>query len=126
MGVVLAETKKAAESVIGAFIGLKANILVQEFVKESAGTDIRAFVIGDKVVASMRRQAQPGEFRSNIHRGGTAEAVTLTPEESSTAIRAARCVGLKVAGVDIMRSNHGPAVLEINSSPGLRGIESST
>lgn len=126
MGVVLAETKKAAESVIGAFIGLKANILVQEFIKESAGTDIRAFVIGNKIVAAMQRKAREGEFRSNIHRGGTAEKIKLTHEERTTAIRAARCVGLKIAGVDMMRSNRGPVVVEINSSPGLEAIEKST
>jgi ribosomal protein S6--L-glutamate ligase len=122
-GVVLAETRKAAESVIGAFRELDANILVQEFIKESRGSDIRAFVVGRRVVASMERQAAPGEFRSNIHRGGTARAVKLTPEERSTARRAAQRVGLAVAGVDMMRSNHGPVVLEVNSSPGLEGIE---
>jgi ribosomal protein S6--L-glutamate ligase len=122
-GVVLAETRKAAESVIGAFRELDANILVQEFIKESRGSDIRAFVVGRRVVASMVRHAAPGEFRSNIHRGGTAEAIKLTPEERSTARRAAQKVGLAVAGVDMMRSNHGPVVLEVNSSPGLEGIE---
>jgi len=122
-GVVLAETRKAAESVIGAFRELDANILVQEFIKESRGSDIRAFVVGRRVVASMIRTAAKGEFRSNIHRGGTAEAVKLTPEERSTARRAASRVGLAVAGVDMMRSNHGPVVLEVNSSPGLEGIE---
>ena len=122
-GVVLAETRKAAESVIGAFRELDANILVQEFIKESRGSDIRAFVVGRRVVASMVRHAAPGEFRSNIHRGGTAEAIKLTPEERSTARRAAQRVGLAVAGVDMMRSNHGPVVLEVNSSPGLEGIE---
>ena len=126
MGVVLAETKKAAESVIQAFYGLKSNILVQEFIKESAGTDIRAFVIDRKVVASMERRAKEGEFRSNIHRGGTASAAKLTPEERSTAIRAARTLGLRVAGVDLLRSNHGPVVMEVNSSPGLEGIENAT
>jgi ribosomal protein S6--L-glutamate ligase len=126
MGVVLAETKKAAESVIQAFYGLKSNILVQEFIKESAGTDIRAFVVDRKVVASMERRAKEGEFRSNIHRGGTASAAKLTPEERSTAIRAARTLGLRVAGVDLLRSNHGPVVMEVNSSPGLEGIETAT
>lgn len=126
IGVVLAETKKAAQSVITAFRGLDANILVQEFIKESEGTDIRAFVVGEKVVASMRRIAKEGEFRSNIHQGGRAEKVKLTPEERATAIRAAKTMGLKVAGVDMMRSNHGPVVLEINSSPGLEGIENCT
>ncbi len=126
LGVVLAETRKAAESVIEAFRGLDANILVQEFVKESAGADIRCFVIRDKVVAAMLRRAAPGEFRSNIHRGGQGEKIKLTPEERSTAVRAAKAMGLNVAGVDIMRSNHGAVVLEVNSSPGLEGIEKTT
>lgn len=126
IGVVLAETDKAAESVIEAFRGLDANILVQEFIKEAGGADIRCFVVGDKVVASMKRQGAPGEFRSNLHRGGTAEPIKLTPEERSTAARAAKKMGLKVAGVDILRSNHGPVVMEVNSSPGLEGIENST
>jgi ribosomal protein S6--L-glutamate ligase len=126
LGVVLAETRKAAESVIEAFRGLNANILVQEFVKESAGSDIRCLVVKDKVVAAMLRRAAPGEFRSNIHRGGHGEKIKLTPEERSTATRAARAMGLNVAGVDIMRSNHGPVVLEVNSSPGLEGIETTT
>jgi ribosomal protein S6--L-glutamate ligase len=125
-GIVLAETRKAAESVIEAFRGLEANFLVQEFVKEAGGSDIRCFVIGDKVVASMKRQAPQGEFRSNLHRGGTAELVKITPEERSTAVRAARIMGLNVAGVDILRSNHGPVVMEVNSSPGLEGIEAAT
>lgn len=122
-GVVLAETTKAAESVIGAFRGLKANFLVQEFVKEAGGMDIRCFVIGNKVVASMKRQAEPGEFRSNLHRGGTAGRVRITKEERQTAIKAARALGLRAAGVDLLRSDDGPKVLEVNSSPGLEGIE---
>lgn len=126
IGVVLAETQKAAESVIEAFMGLKANIMVQEYIKEAGGADIRCFVIGDKVVAAMKRQAQEGEFRSNLHRGGSAEVIKLTPEERSTAVRSARIMGLNVAGVDILRSNHGPVVMEVNSSPGLRGIEEAT
>lgn len=126
IGVVLAETKKAAESVIEAFMGLKANIMVQEYIKEAGGADIRCLVIGDKVVAAMKRQAQEGEFRSNLHRGGTAEVIKLTPEERSTAVRSAKIMGLNVAGVDILRSNHGPVVMEVNSSPGLRGIEEAT
>ena len=125
-GVVLAETKKAAESVIEAFRGLKANFLVQEFIKESAGADIRAFVIGDKVVAAMMRQGQDGEFRSNLHRGGTAVPVRITPEERATAVRAARITGLNVAGVDMLRSERGPLVMEVNVSPGLEGIERAT
>jgi ribosomal protein S6--L-glutamate ligase len=126
IGVVLAETKKAAESVIEAFRGLKANILVQEFIKEAGGADIRCLVVGNRVVASMIRKAAPGEFRSNLHRGGTAEVIKITPEERSTAVRAARSMGLNVAGVDILRSNHGPVVMEVNSSPGLEGIEAAT
>jgi ribosomal protein S6--L-glutamate ligase len=126
IGVVLTETRKAAESVIEAFRGLDANILVQEYIKEAGGSDIRCFVIGEKVVASMKRQAAPGEFRSNIHRGGTGTKIKLTPEERSTAVRAAKTMGLRVAGVDILRSNHGPLVLEVNSSPGLEGIETTT
>lgn len=126
VGVVLAETKQAAESVIEAFRGLEANILVQEFIKEAEGRDIRCFVIGDRVVAAMMRQAKSGEFRSNLHRGGSATVVKITPEERSTAVRAAKIVGLNVAGVDILRSKHGPVVMEVNSSPGLEGIETST
>ncbi|MFH7242471.1 MAG: 30S ribosomal protein S6--L-glutamate ligase [Spirulina sp.] len=126
IGVVLAETQQAAKSVIEAFRGLDANILVQEFIKEAGGMDIRCFVIGDKVVAAMKRQGAPGEFRSNLHRGGSASRVRLTPEERSTAIRAAKAMGLRVAGVDLLRSNHGPVVMEVNSSPGLEGIEKAT
>ena len=126
IGVVLAETQKAAESVIEAFMGLKANILVQEFIKEAGGSDIRCLVIGEKVVAAMMRRAREGEFRSNLHRGGTAELIRITPEERSTAVRAAAAMGLNVAGVDILRSNHGPVIMEVNSSPGLEGIEKAT
>ncbi|WP_272701373.1 30S ribosomal protein S6--L-glutamate ligase [Desulfovibrio sp. Fe33] len=126
IGVVLAETRHAAESVIQAFQGLNANILVQEYIKESKGSDIRCLVVGGKVVAAMRRTAGKGEFRSNIHRGGTAEPVRITPEERSTAVRAARIMGLNVCGVDLLRSNHGPVVMEVNSSPGLEGIEKAT
>jgi ribosomal protein S6--L-glutamate ligase len=126
IGVVLAETRKAAESVIEAFMGLKANILVQEFVKEAGGSDIRCFVIGNRVVAAMKRQGPEGEFRSNLHRGGTASLVKLTPGERATAIKAAKVVGLNVAGVDILRSERGPLVMEVNSSPGLEGIENAT
>jgi ribosomal protein S6--L-glutamate ligase len=126
IGVVLAETDKAAESVMAAFIQLDANILVQEFIKEAGGADIRAFVIGDKVVAAMKRQGPEGEFRSNLHRGGTASPVKLTPEERSTAVRSAKILGLRVAGVDMLRSNHGPLIMEVNSSPGLEGIEQSS
>lgn len=126
MGVVLAETRKAAESVIGAFRQLDAHVIVQEFIKEAGGSDIRAFVVGNRVVAAMERTAAAGEFRSNVHRGGQAKRARLTPEERATAKRAAKIMGLNVAGVDLMRSNHGPVVLEVNSSPGLEGIEGST
>ncbi len=126
LGVVLAETKKAAESVISAFRQLDANILVQEFIKEAGGADIRAFVVGGKVVAAMRRQGAPGDFRSNLHRGGKAEMVKLSPGERSHAVRAAKTMGLSVAGVDLLQSNEGPMVLEVNSSPGLEGIESAS
>ncbi len=125
-GVVLAETQKAAESLIEAFRSTKANFLVQEFIKEAGGSDIRCLVIGDKVVAAMQRKAKEGEFRSNLHRGGTANLIRITPEERSTATRAAKRMGLNVAGVDLLRSNHGPVVLEVNSSPGLEGIEQAT
>lgn len=126
VGVILAETKKAAQAVIEAFRGLDANILVQEYIKEAGGSDVRCFVVGGKVVASMKRQAAPGEFRSNLHRGGSAEKVKITPEERSTAVRAARTMGLNISGVDVLRSNHGAVVMEVNSSPGLEGIEKST
>ncbi|MGB7451585.1 MAG: 30S ribosomal protein S6--L-glutamate ligase [Lysobacterales bacterium] len=126
VGVVLAETKKAAESVIEAFRGLKANFMVQEYIKEAGGADIRCLVIGDKVVAAMKRQGKEGEFRSNLHRGGSASLIKITPEERSTAVRSAKVMGLNVAGVDLLRSNHGPVVLEVNSSPGLEGIENAT
>ena len=126
IGVVLAETEKAAESVIEAFMGLKANILIQEYIKEAGGSDIRCLVVGGKVVAAMKRQGKEGEFRSNLHRGGSASLVRLTPEERSTAVRAASIMGLNVCGVDILRSNHGPVVMEVNSSPGLEGIENAT
>ena len=126
VGVVLAETKKAAESVIEAFSGLKANFMVQEFIKEAGGSDIRCLVVGDKVVAAMKRQGKEGEFRSNLHRGGSAKLIKITPEERSTAVRSAKVMGLNVAGVDLLRSNHGPVVMEVNSSPGLEGIEKAT
>jgi ribosomal protein S6--L-glutamate ligase len=126
IGVVLCETQKAAESVIEAFRGLEANILVQQFVKEAGGSDVRAFVVGGKVVASMQRNAAPGEFRSNLHRGGSAEKVKLTPDERATAVGAAKAMGLNVCGVDLLRSNSGPVVMEVNSSPGLEGIETTT
>ncbi|WP_290650588.1 30S ribosomal protein S6--L-glutamate ligase [Aquisalimonas sp.] len=125
-GVVLAETNKAAESVIDAFRGLNAYFLTQEYIREAHGADIRCFVVGDRVVGSMIRQAQDGEFRSNVHRGASVRPIRITPEERSTAVRAARIMGLNTAGVDIMRSNHGPVVLEVNSSPGLQGIERAT
>ncbi|HEX9648623.1 MAG TPA: 30S ribosomal protein S6--L-glutamate ligase [Alphaproteobacteria bacterium] len=126
LGVVLGETHNSAKSVIEAFRGAKVNILVQEYIKEAGGADIRAFVIGDRVAAAMQRKAPEGEFRSNIHRGGSAARIRITPEERSTAVRAARAMGLNVAGVDMLRSNHGPVVMEVNSSPGLEGIEAAT
>jgi ribosomal protein S6--L-glutamate ligase len=126
VGVVLAETKKAAESVIAAFRQLDANILVQEYIKESGGSDIRCIVVGNRVVAAIKRTGAPGDFRSNLHRGGSAEKVRLTPEERSIAVRAARTVGLNVSGVDLLQSNHGPVVMEVNSSPGLEGVEGAT
>lgn len=126
IGVVLAETAGAAESVIEAFMGMKANILVQEFIKEAGGADIRCFVVGEKVVAAMKRQGKEGEFRSNLHRGGSANLIRITPAERATAVRAAKTMGLNVCGVDLLRSNHGPVVMEVNSSPGLEGIESAT
>ena len=126
IGVVLAETKKAAESVIQAFMGVKSNILIQEFIKEAGGSDIRCFVVGGKVIAAMKRTAPAGEFRSNLHRGGSAELVKLSPKERTTAIKAASVMGLNVCGVDLLRSSRGPLVMEVNSSPGLEGIEVAT
>lgn len=126
IGVVLAETYQAAKSVIQAFRGLDANILVQEYIKEAEGVDIRCFLIDNQVVAAMRRQGAPGEFRSNLHRGGSATEVQLTAKERSVAIRAAKAVGLRIAGVDLLQSERGPLVLEVNSSPGLEGIERTT
>lgn len=127
IGVVLVETSKAARSVIEAFFGLKVNILVQEYIKEAAGADIRLFVVGGKVVAAMKRQASSEEFRSNLHRGGKASAaVDVTDEERQMGIRAAHIMGLNVAGVDIVRSNRGPLIMEVNASPGLEGIEKAT
>jgi ribosomal protein S6--L-glutamate ligase len=126
VGVVLAETSKAAKSTIEAFYGLKANFLIQEYVAESKGADIRAFVIGNKVVAAMRRQGAEGDFRSNLHRGGEGHAIQLSPEEEQAAISAARALGVKVAGVDMLQSNRGPLIMEVNSSPGLQGIENTS
>lgn len=126
LGVVLAETNSAAKSVIQAFLGQKANILAQEFIGEVKGSDIRCFVVGKKVIAAMKRTATEGEFRSNLHLGGKAEVIKLTPDERATAIKAAQIIGLNVAGVDILRSKRGPLVLEVNSSPGLEGIETAT
>lgn len=125
-GVVLAETRKAAESVINAFKALRANLLVQEFVKEADGKDLRCFVIDGKVVASIQREAAPGEFRANIHQGGTASIIKITPTERKLAVKATKALGLMIAGVDIIRSKHGPLLLEVNSSPGLEGIEAAT
>jgi ribosomal protein S6--L-glutamate ligase len=125
-GVLLADTQAVSQSVIEAFRGLYANFLVQEFIREAKGADIRCFVVGGKVVAAMRRQAQDGEFRSNLHRGGTAAKVELSASEVDVALRCARTIGLNVAGVDLLRSRRGPLVLEVNSSPGLEGIEAAT
>lgn len=125
-GVVLAETNSAAESVIDAFREMDANILVQEFIKEARGSDIRCFVVGDQVVAAMMRTAKPGEFRSNLHRGGTAKIVEITKEERQAALDATKALGLNLAGVDLLRSDRGPLIMEVNSSPGLNGIETAT
>lgn len=125
-GVLLAETKKAAEALINAFRGIGSDFLVQEFIKEAGGSDIRCLVVGDKVIAAMQRKAVKGEYRSNLHRGGSAEVIKLRPDERRLAIRAARVMGLDLAGVDIIRSAHGSLVIEVNSSPGLEGIEKAT
>jgi ribosomal protein S6--L-glutamate ligase len=125
-GVILAENAAASRSVVEAFRGLYANFLVQEFIAEAKGSDLRCFVVGDQVVAAMRRQAGEGEFRSNLHRGGKASPVRLSEDETATALRAARVMGLGVAGVDLLRSKRGPLVLEVNSSPGLEGIEAAS
>lgn len=126
VGVVLADTMDAARSMIQAFGKLKANILVQEYIKEAKAQDIRCLVVGGKVIASMMRKGADGEFRSNLHRGGSSRTIKITPEERSTAVRAAKVMGLNVAGVDMLRSNHGPVIMEVNSSPGLEGIETAT
>ncbi len=126
IGVVLADTDRSAKSVIEAFRGAKVNILVQEFIKEAGGTDIRALVIGGKVVAAMQRTGAEGEFRSNLHRGGNAQMIKISQEERSTAIRAAKSMGLNACGVDMLRANHGSVVMEVNSSPGLEGVEKAT
>jgi len=126
VGVILAETQDSARSVIQAFRGARVNILVQEFIKEAGNADIRCFIVGGKVVASMKRQGAEGDFRSNLHRGGSATKIRITPEERSTAVRAAKIMGLNVCGVDMLRANHGPVVMEVNSSPGLEGIEDAT
>ena len=126
IGVVLADTKRSAVSVVEAFRGAGVNILLQEFIKEAGGTDIRAIVVGGKVVAAMKRTGAEDDFRSNLHRGGSAKVIKLSPEERSTAIRSAKSMGLNVCGVDMLRSNHGPVVMEVNSSPGLEGVENAT
>jgi ribosomal protein S6--L-glutamate ligase len=126
IGVVLADTNRSAKSVVEAFRGAGVNILLQEFIKEAGGTDIRAIVVGGKVVAAMKRTGAEGDFRSNLHRGGSAEVIKLSPEERSTAIRSAKAMGLNVCGVDMLRANHGPVVMEVNSSPGLEGVEKAT
>jgi ribosomal protein S6--L-glutamate ligase len=126
IGVILGETHSSAKSVIEAFGGAKINILVQEFIKEAGGMDIRCLVVGGRVVAAMKRQGAEGDFRSNLHRGGSAQTIRITPEERSTAVRSAKAMGLNVCGVDLLRSNHGPVVMEVNSSPGLEGVEKAT
>jgi ribosomal protein S6--L-glutamate ligase len=126
VGVMLANTKKEAESILETFYGLKVNILIQEYIRESNGSDIRIIIVDGKVVAAMKRQAHEGEFRSNIHRGGSAKAISLTPDEHDTALKSAKALGLAVAGVDILQSSRGPLVMEVNSSPGLEGIEKVT
>ena len=126
LGVVLAETRNAAESVIEAFNGLQARVIVQEFIKEAGGADIRALVVDGQVVGAMKRQGKEGEFRSNLHRGGSASVIELTDEEEAAAIKAAKAMGLGVAGVDMLQSSRGPLILEVNSSPGLEGIEAAT
>lgn len=126
IGVVLADTERSAKSVIEAFRGANVNILVQEFIKEAGGSDIRAIVVGGKVIAAMQRTGAEGEFRSNLHRGGSAKPIKISPEERSTAVRAAKTMGLNVCGVDMLRSNHGAVVMEVNSSPGLEGVEKAT
>lgn len=126
IGVVLVESLKAARSIIEAFLGLKVNIMVQEYIKEAGGADIRCFVVGDQVVAAMKRQAKSEEFRANLHRGGVAMKVDITPEERNMAIRVAHIIGLNVAGVDIVRSNRGPLIMEVNATPGLEGVEKVT
>jgi len=126
IGVVLGETHTAAASIIQAFGGVKTNILIQEFVKEAGGEDIRCLVVGDKVVASMLRKGKEGDFRSNLHRGGSATAIKITPLERQTAVSAAKIMGLNVCGVDLLRANHGPVVMEVNSSPGIEGVEKAT
>lgn len=126
IGVILAETRKAAESVIEAFNNLQARVIVQEFIKEAGGADIRAFIVDGQVVGAMKRQGKEGEFRSNLHRGGTATVIKLTDEEETAALKAAKAMGLGIAGVDMLQSARGPLILEVNSSPGLEGIEQAT
>ena len=126
IGVVLGETPKAAESIIQAFAGVNTNILVQEYVAEAQGEDLRCIVVGGRVVASIRRRGREGDFRSNLHRGGSARPAKITPQERATALAAAKAMGLNVCGVDLLRSNHGPVVIEVNSSPGLEGVETAT
>lgn len=126
IGVVLAETNNSARSIIEAFRGASVNILVQEFIKEAGNSDIRIIVVGGKVIAAMERSGAEGDFRSNLHRGGSSRGIRISPEERSTAIRSAKRMGLNVAGVDLLRSNHGPVVMEVNSSPGLEGVEKAT
>ncbi|MEQ9304769.1 MAG: RimK family alpha-L-glutamate ligase, partial [Marinoscillum sp.] len=124
--VMLAETEKAAKSVVEAFDSLKTRVILQEFIKEAGGADIRVFIVNGEIVGAMKRQGKEGEFRSNLHRGGQANLIELSPKEKETALKAAECMGLAIAGVDMLQSERGPLVLEVNSSPGLEGIESAT
>jgi ribosomal protein S6--L-glutamate ligase len=126
IGVILAENQKAAKSVVEAFLKLEANMLVQEFIQEAGGADLRVFVVDGQIVGAMKRQAKEGEFRSNLHRGGTASVIHLSADERATAIKAAKKLGLAIAGVDLLQSSRGPLVMEVNSSPGLEGIEGAT
>jgi ribosomal protein S6--L-glutamate ligase len=126
LGVILAETEKAAKSVVEAFDSLKTRIILQEFIEEAGGADIRAFIVDGEMVGAMKRQGKDGEFRSNLHRGGSAQMIKLSKAERSTALKAAKCMGLAIAGVDMLQSKRGPMVLEVNSSPGLEGIEKAT
>ncbi len=126
MGVILAENKSNAESILEAFYATREKVIMQKFIREAKGADIRAFVVDGEIVGAMKRQAKPGDFRSNLHRGGTSELITLTSQEEETALKSVEILGLKIAGVDMLKTNSGPVVLEVNASPGLEGIEGTT